>query len=115
MRVSRLRLRGRVGLACWFLVRDLLGQNPVRRLCQMSGDGTDRFGMIFAVAHPRIETTYVSVLPVRSLSMRAARLGSFCEGPFQVMVHVGPGASEAGLAPTRVNARSRAGVRGKAL
>src|SRR6516225_1390710 len=81
----------------------------------MPGNGANCSGMIFAVAHPRIESTDVPVLPMRSLSMLTARLGCFPEGPFQIVVHVGSRASEPGLAPTRVNARGCAGVRGQVL
>jgi hypothetical protein len=81
----------------------------------MSGNGADGFGMIFAVAHPRIEATNVSVRPVGPLSMLAARFRRFRERPFQIVVDVRPRASKSGLAPTGVNARGCASVRGKVL
>ena len=113
MAPSRLRLRERVGLALGLPVRFLLGQDPIRRLRQMPGDGDDGFGMILAVAHSRIEATDVSVRLL--LAMLTACLGRFRKGPFQVVVHVGPRASKPGFVPTGVNARGRTGVRGEVL
>ena len=119
---TRLPLAGRgSGYACcgapvgWFLVRLLLGENPIGGFGQITSGGTDGDGVALAALDAFIEMGDILHPPVGVMAMADDDVGGFDEGPFQVGVALFDQATVVSAASAGADLGDEAGVAGEVL